>query len=68
MVSNYMLPGALAEFLIKRFEGVPVRGNVLKYLHLAEKYGQTRIFSLGQRHIILSPIDAHYKWPQNKIY
>ena len=23
---------------------------------------------VGQRHIILSPIDAHYKWPQNKIY
>ena len=22
----------------------------------------------GQRHVILSPIDAHYKWPQNKIY
>ena len=25
-------------------------------------------FSLGQRHIILTRIDAHYKWPQNKIY
>ena len=24
--------------------------------------------SVGQRHVILSPIDAHYKWPQNKIY
>ena len=23
---------------------------------------------MGQRHIILSPIDAHYKWPPNKIY
>ena len=23
-------------------------------------------FSYGQRHVILSPIDAHYKWPQNK--
>ena len=22
----------------------------------------------GQRHVILSPIDAHYKWSQNKIY
>ena len=22
----------------------------------------------GQRHVILSPIEAHYKWPQNKIY
>ena len=22
----------------------------------------------GQRHLILSPIGAHYKWPQNKIY
>ena len=22
----------------------------------------------GQGHVILSPIDAHYKWPQNKIY
>ena len=23
---------------------------------------------VGQRHVILSLIDAHYKWPQNKIY
>ena len=28
----------------------------------------TSIKSLGQRHVILSPIDAHYKWPPNKIY
>ena len=28
----------------------------------------TRLPSVGQRHVILSPIDAHYKWPQNKIY
>ena len=23
---------------------------------------------IGQRHLILSSIDANYKWPQNKIY
>ena len=48
MVSNYMLPGLL---LISHKEigmTVPVRGNVLKYLRLVEKYAKQG-FSLKGR-------------------
>ena len=31
---------ALADFSLRDLKGVPVRGNVLKYLHLVEKYAK----------------------------
>ena len=40
----------LADFSLRDLKGVPVRGNVLKYLHLVEKYAKQGFFSLGQRH------------------
>ena len=31
---------ALADFSLRDLKGIPVRGNVLKYLHLVEKYAK----------------------------
>lgn len=67
VVSTYILPGLLVishEETWRGYRFLEVNSNTCIYL----KNTQIRIFSLGQRHVILSPIDAHYKWPQNKIY